>query len=140
MAIDSFPPCANAVIDPATGASLLEYEQRRSDRDAAAWFQATGNEFGRLTDDNFPHTISESKPLTYQPQDPTTRLSLHGVKIRPEKARHLLTFAVIVLHKPMIKHESGHTRQAFLVARSSPLRLVSITTNYTYFCRFLILS
>jgi hypothetical protein len=65
-AIDPCPPRANAVIGPATSASL-EYDQRCSGHDAAAWIQATANEIGLLAQGNLPHTAfgTDTVYITY---------------------------------------------------------------------------
>jgi hypothetical protein len=61
-------PFADAVIEPATGASL-EYEQFSSGPDNADGIQATANEMGRLTPFNLPQTMSRTeKHAVCQPQ------------------------------------------------------------------------
>ena len=81
---------ANAVIDPATGASL-EYPQLMRGPDAPEWIHGTATEIGRLAQGHHPHTTSGSDTLFFiQHNDkPADRIATYlriVAALRPHKA------------------------------------------------------
>jgi hypothetical protein len=84
------PASANAVVDPATGASL-EYRHLRSGPDAPDWIRAAANEIGRLTHGNPPHSTTGSQTMHFiahnaiPPGRKATYLRIVA-SIRPQKA------------------------------------------------------
>jgi hypothetical protein len=84
------PASANAVVDPATGASL-EYRHLRTGPDAPDWIQAAANEIGRLTNGNPPHSTHGSQTMHFiahtaiPPGRRATYLRIVA-SIRPQKA------------------------------------------------------
>lgn len=83
---------ANAVIDPATSASL-EYEQLRFGPDAAAWMLATANEIGRLIQGNLPHTTSGQTLCTLSATRPCQQAATPPTRAKiPPKPLHSWLF------------------------------------------------
>jgi hypothetical protein len=84
------PASVNAVVDPATGASL-EYRHLRSGPDAPDWIRAAANEIGRLTHGNPPHSTTGSQTMHFiahnaiPPGRKATYLRIVA-SIRPQKA------------------------------------------------------
>jgi hypothetical protein len=81
---------ANAVIDPATGASL-EYPQLLRGDDAPEWIHGTATEIGRLAQGHHPHTTSGSDTLFFIPyhDKPADRVATYlriVAALRPHKA------------------------------------------------------
>ena len=61
---DIRPHTVNAVVDPATGASL-EYPQLLRGDDAPEWIHGTATEIGRLAQGHLPHTTSGSDTMFF---------------------------------------------------------------------------
>jgi hypothetical protein len=81
---------ANAVIDPATGASL-EYPQLLRGTDAPEWIHGTATEIGRLAQGHHPHSNSGSDTLffikhTDKPADRVATYLRIVAALRPHKA------------------------------------------------------
>ena len=82
---------ANAVIDPATGASL-EYPQLLRGDDAPEWIYGTATEIGRLAQGDHPHSNSGSDTLFFikHTDKPSDRIATYlriVAALRPQKNR-----------------------------------------------------